>query len=91
VARSNEAFPVTIPEAHEFFLAAGGSPHNDQNTMPCFLKPGLKVHPVDPEIHVAFACQVTLLPLRQFLLPPLFQPAERGGGEPRGIGTYESL
>src|SRR5215470_5898347 len=70
--------PVAIPEAHQLFLAARISTHNDQNTMAHFLQSGLKVHAVDPEIHVSFARQVTLLPLVQFLLPPLLEPAQRG-------------
>ena len=45
---------VTIPRP-QFFLVADVSPHDDENTMPRSLQPGLAVHAVDLEIHVPFA------------------------------------
>jgi hypothetical protein len=79
------ALAVAIPEPDEFFLAREIGADNDENTMACCLKPGLQVHAVDPEIDVAFARQIPLLPLCQFFLPPLLQPAQRRRGEPRRI------
>src|SRR5215216_3360899 len=74
------ALSVAIPKAYEFFLATGVSTNNHQQTMPRFLQAGLQVHAIDPEIDIAFACEVALLPLRQFFLPPLLQPAQCGRG-----------
>ena len=64
------AHAVAIPEPGALFVAGHISTNKHQNTMPRVLQPGLQVHTVDPEIDVAFARQVPLLPLRQFLLPP---------------------
>src|SRR5262249_9565645 len=74
------ALPVAIPEADAVFLATGVSPNNHQQTMPRFLQPRLEVHAIDPDIDVAFAREVPLLPLRQFFLPPLLQAAQRRWG-----------
>src|SRR5262249_33772145 len=79
------ALPITIPEAHQCFLATGVSPNNHQKTMPRVLQPGLQVPAVAPAIDIAFARQVPLLPLRQFLRPPLLEPAQRGRGPPRRL------
>jgi hypothetical protein len=59
--------------------------------MPRVLQLSLHVHTVDPEIYVAFAREVALLSLCQFVLPALFQPAQRGRGQPRSIGAQEGL
>jgi hypothetical protein len=85
------ALPVAIPEAHQFFLALSISTNQHQNTMPRILQPGLQVHAIDPEIDVAFAREGALLPLRQVVVPPLLQPAQRGWGQPRRLGSQQSL
>src|SRR5262249_2659638 len=66
------ALAGAIPAAHEFFLAAGVSTNNDEETMARFFKAGLEVDAVHPEIDIAFALQAATLPLRPFLVPPLF-------------------
>src|SRR4029450_10433892 len=85
------ALAVAVPEPDQLFMACRISTDNDENTMPRFLKPSLEVHAIDPEIDVPFARQVPLLPLRQFVLPPLLQPAARGWRQPRRIGSQERL
>ncbi|HJY82131.1 MAG TPA: hypothetical protein VKK81_13740 [Candidatus Binatia bacterium] len=53
--------------------------------MPRLLQAGLQVHPVDPEVDVPFVREVPLLPLRQLVLPPLLEPAQRGRGQARSV------
>src|SRR5215471_1333431 len=85
------ALAVAVPESDKLFVACRISPNNDEDAMPRCLKPGLEVHPIDPAIHVLCTRQVSLLPLPQFFLPPLLQPTERGGGQPRRLGSQERL
>jgi hypothetical protein len=53
--------------------------------MPRFLQARCKVHAIDPEIDIPFAPAAAALPLRQFLVPAVLQPADRRGGETRRL------
>src|SRR5262249_23200945 len=52
---------------------------------------GFKVHAIHPAIDIPFAREAAALPLRQFLVPTLFQPADRRWGEPGRLWSYEGL
>jgi len=73
------ALPVAIPEAYEFLLAAGVRANHDEETLACLLKSGLEGHAVNPARDGPFAREAAALPLRQFLVPALFQSAARRG------------
>src|SRR5215475_9441554 len=78
------ALAVAIPEADKLFVTTEIGAHNHQDTMPRFLQAG-------PEIDIPFAREAAALPLRQFLLPELFQPADRCRGEARSLWSQERL
>jgi hypothetical protein len=75
------ALAVAIPEAHEFFVLLRGRANDDEEAMPRFLHACCKVHTIDPERNIPFAREAAALLLRQFLMPALFQPTDRRGGD----------
>src|SRR5262245_62203398 len=85
------ALAVAIPEPHQRFVACGVSTNNHQNTMPRVLQAVLEVEALHPEIAVPFPREAALLPLRQFVLPALCQPADRRRGEARRLSSPDGL
>jgi hypothetical protein len=85
------ALAVAVPEPDELLVTCGVSTNKNENTMPGCLKTGLEVHAVDPEIDLLCAPAAAALPLRQFFLPALFEPADRRWREARGLWAQEGL
>src|SRR5262245_4312797 len=79
------------PRPTSAFWPLASAPISTKRQCRAVLQPGLQVHASDPEIDVAVAREVPLLPLRQCVLPYLLQPAQRGRGPPWRLRSQEGL
>jgi hypothetical protein len=77
--------PVAIGEPDQLLAAPLVGTDHDQDALALLVEPSVEVHAVDPEVDVALAGEVALLPGRQLGLPGLLQPADGRGGQPWGV------
>src|SRR5262249_16915593 len=63
----------------------GRGPDDDQQALRIVLQACLHVDPVDPEVDVVLAAEITLAPALVLLRPGLLEPGDRRGRQPGGV------
>lgn len=79
------ALSHAVDEPDKFLFAFGRGADDYQQALRGFLKPGLHMDAVDPEVNVAFGREITLAPTRMLVRPGLLEPPNGRRREPAGI------